>query len=195
VLAPTGTIGLLMDCDTTGIEPDFALVKFKKLAGGGYFKIVNQSVPEALAHLGYNRGAGRRHRRVRERHEHLHGRAARQPLDAPREGPHRERDRQGREGAPGRVRCEPGALAVGHRQPRVRAPRRQARAVQQARLQPAQALRLHQRSATRQRRGRRSHDDRGRAAPQAPSTTRCSTAPTAAASTASATSRPWRTCA
>ena len=54
VLAPTGTIGLLMDCDTTGIEPDFALVKFKKLAGGGYFKIVNQSVPEALSNLGYS---------------------------------------------------------------------------------------------------------------------------------------------
>ena len=54
VLAPTGTIGLLMDCDTTGIEPDFALVKFKKLAGGGYFKIVNQSVPNALRRLGYN---------------------------------------------------------------------------------------------------------------------------------------------
>jgi ribonucleoside-diphosphate reductase alpha chain len=53
VLAPTGTIGLLMDCDTTGVEPDFALVKFKKLAGGGYFKIVNQSVPESLANLGY----------------------------------------------------------------------------------------------------------------------------------------------
>ena len=53
VLAPTGTIGLLMDCDTTGIEPDFALVKFKKLAGGGYFKIVNQSVPNALERLGY----------------------------------------------------------------------------------------------------------------------------------------------
>jgi len=53
VLAPTGTIGLLMDCDTTGIEPDFALVKFKKLAGGGYFKIVNQSVPKALERLGY----------------------------------------------------------------------------------------------------------------------------------------------
>ncbi len=53
VLAPTGTIGLLMDCDTTGIEPDFALVKFKKLAGGGYFKIVNQSVPKALKALGY----------------------------------------------------------------------------------------------------------------------------------------------
>jgi ribonucleoside-diphosphate reductase alpha chain len=54
VLAPTGTIGLLMDCDTTGIEPDFALVKFKKLAGGGYFKIVNQSVPEALRNLRYS---------------------------------------------------------------------------------------------------------------------------------------------
>ena len=54
VLAPTGTIGLLMDCDTTGIEPDFSLVKFKKLAGGGYFKIVNQSVPAALRKLGYS---------------------------------------------------------------------------------------------------------------------------------------------
>jgi ribonucleoside-diphosphate reductase alpha chain len=54
VLAPTGTIGLLMDCDTTGIEPDFALVKFKKLAGGGYFKIVNQTVPHALRRLGYS---------------------------------------------------------------------------------------------------------------------------------------------
>ncbi|MBI1239676.1 MAG: vitamin B12-dependent ribonucleotide reductase [Alphaproteobacteria bacterium] len=53
VIAPTGTIGLVMDCDTTGIEPDFALVKFKKLAGGGYFKIINQSVPEALRTLGY----------------------------------------------------------------------------------------------------------------------------------------------
>lgn len=54
VIAPTGTIGLVMDCDTTGIEPDFALVKFKKLSGGGYFKIVNQSVPGALKNLGYS---------------------------------------------------------------------------------------------------------------------------------------------
>ena len=53
VIAPTGTIGLVMDCDTTGIEPDFALVKFKKLAGGGYFKIINRAVPEALRVLGY----------------------------------------------------------------------------------------------------------------------------------------------
>ena len=54
VIAPTGTIGLLMDCDTTGVEPDFALVKFKKLAGGGYFKIANQSLRPALANLGYS---------------------------------------------------------------------------------------------------------------------------------------------
>ncbi|EMJ95633.1 vitamin B12-dependent ribonucleotide reductase [Leptospira alstonii] len=54
VIAPTGTIGLVMDCDTTGIEPDFALVKFKKLAGGGYFKIINQSVPFGLKKLGYS---------------------------------------------------------------------------------------------------------------------------------------------
>ncbi len=54
VIAPTGTIGLVMDCDTTGIEPDFALVKFKKLAGGGYFKIINRTVPDALRTLGYD---------------------------------------------------------------------------------------------------------------------------------------------
>ncbi|RYZ50324.1 MAG: vitamin B12-dependent ribonucleotide reductase, partial [Chitinophagaceae bacterium] len=54
VIAPTGTIGLVMDCDTTGVEPDFALVKFKKLSGGGYMKIVNQSVPVALTNLGYS---------------------------------------------------------------------------------------------------------------------------------------------
>ena len=57
VVAPTGTIGLVMDCDTTGIEPDFALVKFKKLAGGGYFKIINRAVPEALRALGYDEAA------------------------------------------------------------------------------------------------------------------------------------------
>jgi len=57
VIAPTGTIGLVMDCDTTGIEPDFALVKFKKLAGGGYFKIINRAVPQALTALGYGEAA------------------------------------------------------------------------------------------------------------------------------------------
>ncbi len=54
VIAPTGTIGLVMDCDTTGIEPDYALVKYKQLAGGGYFKIINRQVPEALRQLGYS---------------------------------------------------------------------------------------------------------------------------------------------
>jgi ribonucleoside-diphosphate reductase alpha chain len=58
-VAPTGTIGLLMDCDTTGVEPDFALVKFKKLAGGGYFKIINSSVPPALKSLGYDENASK----------------------------------------------------------------------------------------------------------------------------------------
>ncbi|MDG1990758.1 MAG: vitamin B12-dependent ribonucleotide reductase [Dehalococcoidia bacterium] len=53
LIAPTGTIGLVMDCDTTGVEPDFALVKFKKLAGGGYFRIINESIPDALKNLGY----------------------------------------------------------------------------------------------------------------------------------------------
>ena len=60
VIAPTGTIGLVMDCDTTGIEPDFALVKFKKLAGGGYFKIINRMVPQALESLGYDTATNER---------------------------------------------------------------------------------------------------------------------------------------
>ena len=64
MIAPTGTIGLVMDCDTTGIEPDFALVKFKKLAGGGYFKIINRAVPEALRTLGYRETRDRRDRRL-----------------------------------------------------------------------------------------------------------------------------------
>ena len=67
VVAPTGTIGLVMDCDTTGIEPDFALVKFKKLAGGGYFKIINRAVPEALRALGYRESRDRRDRGLRRR--------------------------------------------------------------------------------------------------------------------------------
>ena len=75
VIAPTGTIGLVMDCDTTGIEPDFALVKFKKLAGGGYFKIINRAVPGALANLGYRRGGGRGDRRPCRRPRHARGRA------------------------------------------------------------------------------------------------------------------------
>jgi ribonucleoside-diphosphate reductase alpha chain len=99
-----GTIGLLMDCDTTGIEPDFALVKFKKLAGGGYFKIVNQSVPPALRRLGYSE------REVQEivafvsRDEHAARRAAREPPTLKEKGLHRRRAREGRGGDPGCLR-------------------------------------------------------------------------------------------
>ncbi len=96
VIAPTGTIGLVMDCDTTGIEPDFALVKFKKLAGGGYFKIINQSLPVALAGLGYTPGADRRHRGLLRRARARSRRAAHQPRHAPRQGLRRRRPRADR---------------------------------------------------------------------------------------------------
>ncbi len=91
VIAPTGTIGLVMDCDTTGIEPDFALVKFKKLAGGGYFKIINRAVPEALRVLGYSRIADRRDRGLCGRPRLARPVARHQPLDAEAEGLHRPR--------------------------------------------------------------------------------------------------------
>ena len=82
VLAPTGTISFMMDCDTTGIEPDIALVKYKQLAGGGMMKIVNTTVPSALATLGYPEAAGQGHRRA-----HRHARDHRgRPVPA-REGP------------------------------------------------------------------------------------------------------------
>ena len=83
MLAPTGTIGFMMDCDTTGVEPDIALVKYKKLVGGGLMKIVNQTVPMALAKLGYTPAAGRGHRRLHRR----------------------ERDDRRRAGAEGRRTC------------------------------------------------------------------------------------------
>ena len=83
VIAPTGTIGLVMDCDTTGIEPDFALVKFKKLAGGGYFKIINQTVPPALQTPGLRRrDRSTRIVRLRRRPRHAQGAPAHQSRDA-----------------------------------------------------------------------------------------------------------------
>jgi ribonucleoside-diphosphate reductase alpha chain len=99
VIAPTGTIGLVMDCDTTGIEPDFALVKFKKLAGGGYFKIINRAVPEALRTLGYRRSRYRRDRSLRRRSRHAGAGACHQPHHAEGQGFHRRSHRQGRKGA------------------------------------------------------------------------------------------------
>ena len=86
VLAPTGTIGLVMDCDTTGIEPDFALVKFKKLAGGGYFKIINQCLPLALETLGYTPGQIDDIVGYCVGAQDAPGRAAHQPRHAPGQG-------------------------------------------------------------------------------------------------------------
>ena len=95
VIAPTGTIGLVMDCDTTGIEPDFALVKFKKLAGGGYFKIINASVPPALRTARLHADADRRHRPLLPRRRHAR-RAARTstPRRLKAQGLHRRGARQ-----------------------------------------------------------------------------------------------------
>ena len=93
VIAPTGTIGLVMDCDTTGIEPDFALVKFKKLAGGGYFKIINRAVPEALRALGYTRSRDRRDRGLCASATARWPGARHQPCDAEGQGLQRRGDR------------------------------------------------------------------------------------------------------
>ena len=104
VIAPTGTIGLVMDCDTTGIEPDFALVKFKKLAGGGYFKIINRAVPEALRVLGYSEA------QIAEIEAYAvgHGTLGQAPginhTTLKAEGLHAGGDREGREGAADRLR-------------------------------------------------------------------------------------------
>jgi ribonucleoside-diphosphate reductase alpha chain len=97
VIAPTGTIGLVMDCDTTGIEPDFALVKFKKLAGGGYFKIINRSVPAALEKARLFLGPDRRDRLLRRRPRHAGQCAGHQPhrADRPRLRPGGDREDRG----------------------------------------------------------------------------------------------------
>ena len=104
VVAPTGTIGLVMDCDTTGIEPDFALVKFKKLAGGGYFKIINRAVPEALRALGYCESRDRRDRGLCGRPRLARPGARHQPHHLEGQGLHPGGDRQDREGAADRLR-------------------------------------------------------------------------------------------
>ena len=104
VLAPTGTIGLLMDCDTTGIEPDFALVKFKKLAGGGYFKIVNQSVPQALATSATRRARSRRSSPTSSGTTRSSARRTSTPTRSTAKGFGRGRAREDRGGAARRLR-------------------------------------------------------------------------------------------
>ena len=104
VIAPTGTIGLVMDCDTTGIEPDFALVKFKKLAGGGYFKIINQAVPEALRAARLRRGRDRRDRGLCGGPRLAGAGARHQPCHAQGQGLHRRGPAQARRRAQDRLR-------------------------------------------------------------------------------------------
>ena len=104
VVAPTGTIGLVMDCDTTGIEPDFALVKFKKLAGGGYFKIINQAVPGGAAHARLPRERDRRDRGLRGRPRLARAGAGDQPDDAEGQGLRRRGAGQDRGGPRKRLR-------------------------------------------------------------------------------------------
>ena len=171
VLAPTGTIGLLMDCDTTGIEPDFALVKFKKLAGGGYFKIVNQSVPErAAARSATARAQIAGDRRLRQRHEHAARRAARQPRARSRQRGLTDAELAKVEAAlPGVFELDQRVRAVGPRRGDATSASAITQGARAARgLLAPRAPRLH---AGRDRRGERhdhrSHDDRGRAAPQA----------------------------
>ena len=104
VIAPTGTIGLVMDCDTTGIEPDFALVKFKKLAGGGYFKIINRAVPDALRTLGYGEAEIAEIEAYAVGHGSLGQAPAINAATLKARGLHRREDRGGREGPEGRLR-------------------------------------------------------------------------------------------
>ena len=184
VLAPTGTIGLVMDCDTTGIEPDFALVKFKKLAGGGYFKIINQSLPLALETLGYTPGeiddivaycVGRKTLRGAPdiNHDTLRAKgfddAGLQRIES------RDRDRLRHHLRLQRLDARRGLHRL--------APRPQRGAARGVERQPAPRARLHRgRDRGGQRLLLRHHDGRGRAAPEGRAPARSSTAPTAAAS-------------
>ena len=168
VIAPTGTIGLVMDCDTTGIEPDFALVKFKKLAGGGYFKIINRAVPEALRVLGYSES------QIAEIEAYAVGSrqpgpgARHQPHHAQAEGLHRRR-RSRR----WRRRCRPPSTSSSRSTSgpwaRTSWPRSASRPEKLAdpRFDLLVRARLHQaRDRGRQHPRLRRHDDRGRPAPQ-----------------------------
>ena len=167
VIAPTGTIGLVMDCDTTGIEPDFALVKFKKLAGGGYFKIINRAVPEALRVLGYSES------QIAEIEAYAvgHGSLGQSPginhstLQA--EGLHAGGDREDREGAADRLRHQVRVQQVDAGRGVLRHARHRGRQARRSALRPAHRARLHQaRDRGRQHPRLRRDDGRGRAAPQ-----------------------------
>ena len=186
MIAPTGTIGLVMDCDTTGIEPDFALVKFKKLAGGGYFKIINRAVPGRAARPRLPRVGDRRDRGLCGRPRLARPGAGDQSRDAARQGLHRREDRGGRGGPEvglrHQVRVQPLDARRGLPARHARHPGREAR---RPGLRPPALPRLLE---GRHRGGEhprlRRDDARGRAASSSPSTTRSSTAPTRAGASA-----------
>ena len=191
VIAPTGTIGLVMDCDTTGIEPDFALVKFKKLAGGGYFKIINQAVPEALRTLGY----GEAEIAEIEAYAVGHGTLAQAPainhttLKAKgfTDAVLRKLDAALKIGVRHQVRLQPLDARRGVPHEDAADPGGDAR---RSRLRPARAPRLLQEGHRGGQRARvRSHDAGRRAAHRREAPRRCSTAPAPAAARASASCR------
>jgi hypothetical protein len=193
VLAPTGTIGLLMDCDTTGIEPDFALVKFKKLAGGGYFKIVNPRSSAPCATSGYSKA------QIAEILAYVSGTntfsgAPVVNRAVPEEKGLTDDDITKVEKAlPGVFDLEHGLRPRGSSATRREAPRRRARGRATPGLPLLEQLGFTSKQIERRRPRHRPHDVEG--APHLRrSTSRSSTAPTAAASTASASSRRWRTC-
>ena len=176
VIAPTGTIGLVMDCDTTGIEPDFSLVKFKKLAGGGYFKIINQTVPRRSATLGYDEAAIARIVRYAVGHGSLAEAPAINHETLAARGFDRRDDRAGREVDRHRLRHPLRLLALHAGRsvlPRGPRPRRQAARRSQARR--AGAPRLLEERHRGGERARVRDDDASRARPiSRPSISRCS---------------------
>jgi hypothetical protein len=204
VIAPTGTIGLLMDCDTTGVEPDFALVKFKKLAGGGYFKIANNSVRARAQGAGLRRRPDRRDHRVRARALISTSRCPRVTRRRPghhrgddlrrlvRAGARRRRPREDHRAAPGRVRAQVRVQRVG-------AGRRDAAAARHRRREGEGRLRVQRAQGARPDAACRSRSSTGASAGRRPSrarrtcatsTCRSSTVPTRAARSARGTSRP-----
>ena len=191
VIAPTGTIGLVMDCDTTGIEPDFALVKFKKLAGGGYFKIINRAVPRGVARARLFAGADRRDRDLCGRPRQPRGGARHQSCHACKQkGFTPEAIEKVEKALPTAfdIKFVFNKWTLGEDfMAKLGIARRKAR---RSALRSALGARLHQaRDRGRQRPCLRRDDGRRRSASQAPSTIRCSTAPIRAAETASAISR------
>ncbi len=165
VVAPTGTIGLVMDCDTTGIEPDFALVKFKKLAGGGYWKIINQAVPVALRDARLPRERYRGDRGLRRRPRLALQLARHQRLHPEGQGLHRRSAGQGGEGAADRVRHQVRLQQVDlWRRLPARHAQHRAGSDRGPRLRPALRGRLHQARDRGRQRAHLRRDDGGRRA-------------------------------